>query len=190
MLSHRMNANDEHSDAKGKPQMVISAIALVLTMFNFVEWYAWILTEMTMNPDCKGYAMKGVKPTFRMPPRSVKNGAGDYKDAAEWAGPDGLEMWKIGLHRLSRREDAFEGGCNRFMRLILNAISAELLDKMRLSNGFDDSERDRTLHAMLNIARLVSTGHGAASVYMDFLKLSSVKMEGGTTRRRSPRTRG
>ena len=66
MLSHRMNASDEHSDAKGKPQMVISAIALVLTMFNFVEWYAWILTEMTMNPDCKGYATTGVKPTFRI----------------------------------------------------------------------------------------------------------------------------
>jgi hypothetical protein len=65
------------------------------------------------------------------------------------------------------------------MRLILNSISAELLDRMRLSDGYDESERDRTLHAMINIARLVSTGHGAASVYMDFLKLSSVKMEGG-----------
>ncbi len=106
-----MNTSDEPSDAKGKPQMVISAIALILTMFNFVEWHAWILTEMTMNPDCKGYAMTGVKPIFRMPPRSIKNAAGDYEEAAEWAGPDGLEMWKIGYigaprRKIPSREDA------------------------------------------------------------------------------------
>ena len=184
-----MNTSDELSDAKGKTQMIISAITLVLTMLNFVEWYAWILTEMTTNPDCKGYAITGVKPTFRMPPRSIKKQAGDYEEAAEWDGPDGLEMWTIGLHRCAKKDDAFEGGCNRFMRLILNSISAELLDKMRLSVDYDESERDRTLHTMINIARLVSSGHGAASVYMDFLKLSSVKMEGGTTRRRSPRIR-
>ena len=40
LLPYRMNANDEHSDGKEKPQMIISVIALVLTMLNFVEWYA------------------------------------------------------------------------------------------------------------------------------------------------------
>ena len=66
-----------------------------------------------------------------------------------------------------------------YCRLLLSSISRKIFDKIRAAPTFAKLEDDRSIPELLELARLMATGHGAASTYLDFLKLSELKCVGG-----------
>ena len=148
----------------------------------------WWFTELIECMPIREWHRTRRLPSFALPKRSrqYEDKDSDGKivmmteySRPEYEGEDGKTLWMMDCKELKESSKQFDRWRSKYCRLLLSSITLEVLDGMRSSATYVQLETDREIPDLFDLAELIATGHGAASIYLDFLRLSELKCTNG-----------